>query len=444
MPSFSDLLAEEVEVKKDLIKKHFTYRESSIRSLLDQKLRHYWINFTPKASHDLNVVAVDAGVYSRVYANGVAISVARGVAIASSGHEYKMLNLDVSTTVKKRYFPSYLEFLSELTEYSVALLALQSERRVDALLIDGSLHGRLLHTPVSLSVGSNPALYIDLMSKFLELYERSLKLNTTIIGISKDSTATILKRRLIEELLTSTLRDQGEDIVASALNVLKVIKESRKLSTIKAQELISKLPSSIASFFKDLYEEYLYGETDFSFIQRNVAQGKIDAGFSTPMELGCTSLRIKRFINEAEKEGFEKVIEQTWGDFIVSLGEDGAPFIKTSAQKLRRVVELFPTVASFYVVLNRLDLPLRVEFFMPRGCFFKSDGFSFLSLETPLIDEVLNLVSASYGGPDLYNVWLIAAHKLAKMSKKAFDIYERQIFEQCEIELSKLRRSWLA
>jgi len=444
LPSFSDLLAKEVEAKKSLLEKCFTHQESSIKSLLDEKLRYYWVDFAAQPSHDLSVVAVDAGVYSRVYANGVAISIARGIAITSSGREYKVLNLDVSSTVKKRHFPSYLEFLSELTEYSAASLALQSEKDVDIVLIDGSLHGRLLHTPVSLNVGSNPALYIDLMSNFMEFYEKARKQNALVVGVSKDSTASIFKKYLLEEILASLLKDQGEDIIVSALNVLKVLKERRSLSIIKAQELASKLPSHIASLFRELYEEYVYGETDFAFIHRNVSQGNINVGFSMPMLLGCTSIRIKRFVDEAERVGYEKVIEQTWKDYVVGLDQDEISFVKSAAQKLRKVFEVFPTVASFYIVLNKLDLPLRVEFFMPHGqSFFKSDNLSFLSLETPFMDEVLSLISAGYGGPNLYNVWLTAAHKLAKMSRKAFDVYEKQIFEQCGIEVSKLRRSWL-
>ncbi|MCD6510333.1 MAG: DNA double-strand break repair nuclease NurA [Thermoprotei archaeon] len=446
---FASLFLSEVEHKKHELLKYFALKDGMYSAIeyLRRKLLRHWISIesdrirkAQERAKSINVIAVDGSLQGNFYAHGRALYVIRSVAFSTSGSE-RYLTVEFDASTRSKSVISAMRLLAERCEYEVALkmLSHMSHTTPSAILLDGSLYTRLVHLPAEIAVDRNKTAYIRTMRSFLELYTEASRLGIPILGISKDSLSEHLRLALLREAIVELLTVLAERGVIEP-KALKSAMPLRQLLRMCASYVDKHMHNSLeSSIIRELLSDLKHRRSDYAFLMTL----HLPPGHSSPLLVGCLRRRCVKRFRELEERGILEFVTRRWRS---SADERGSSqkFIAEASQVLMRLRRI-PALYILYVIAEPGAIPIRVEILPPvekSPSFFSFENVRFTSIPEDLLERVLDVVLGGYADVTIYNTWLFAAHRLAKISSKEFQAYEAYL-RNLGLNLIPRRRIWL-
>ena len=109
----------------------------------------------------------------------------------------------------------------EMFEFQAAIDALKNEVDCTAILIDGSLYGRLVHVPLESKIEEDRLILVEYFRVYRELFELCKEKDVLLIGVAKESRSTAFRDYLLslfynEELAKLNIDDDDVRKVKAA------------------------------------------------------------------------------------------------------------------------------------------------------------------------------------------------------------------------------------
>lgn len=438
MPHFLDLFVNELREKHDVLRQTFTGEEvTDFDRQLKTVFQNHWRDLPSPKKKDLRVVAVDSGRSTREYAPGAFMYICRATALTSWGKPYRKITSHAHLiTSPREQLSNMVSLRSEHVEHEVALEAIQDYSDVDVLLIDGSLYGRMLHVPISYNYQGERDLYLRFAETFNELLEECRKRKILLLGVSKDSVASHLTRRLLLELKQNILEMVAKDLSTEQMEQLTQYFDDIKKQSYSLSVLIRQLPltKSQRALLRNLLYELKRPRPDVNLIHAWTET----VGYTTPIE-PYPDVPFYRY----ESKDPAAFVRRRFINVYDHL-EDADIFEEWAIPIMRRVFQ-FPTFVTFCTKLAYNDIPLRID--LPAfnaGLPTRVTDLSESRLLDPppkRVEEVLQMLQASYGGQDLYNVYLVRVDQEARLPKSdVTSLYEPLVEKELKTPLILKRR----
>jgi hypothetical protein len=439
MPQFLDLFLAELQEKRDTFRRRLTGEESTnLDRLLKNAFQKEWQNLPSEGKPDLRVIAVDSGRSTREYASGSFMYICRAAAITSWGSIYRKVSSNAHMIASPReQLIDLASIRSEHIEHQVALEAVQEASDVDLLLMDGSLYGRITHVPIAFNYPGEQDLYLRYMQVFMQLLEECRKRKILILGISKDSAARHLTRVLLESIKNEVFTDFQSILSTADLDQIIQLFEAEKKQSFSAKSLFKalKLGREQEELIWDLLYELRRPRPDFSLIH---AWTKETAGYTTPVE-PYPDVPLFKYESKDPAAYVRRRFVSAYDDY--DREED---FERWAIPVMKAFFQL-PTFITLCTKLAYNDTPMRID--MPAFSAGLPTRISqitssrLLDPPPPRITEVLRTLRGEYGGPDLYNVYLVAADQEARLPMRDVrTLYEPLIEKELKIPLIPKRR----
>ncbi|RLF17013.1 MAG: hypothetical protein DRJ66_01885 [Thermoprotei archaeon] len=436
---FVDIFIEEInKMKNDLIE---YFNISSPRNLIESRIEYEftsrWLSLDDvkdKGSHDeldkYTFIAVDSSYQGSSYAHGRSLYVIRSIAIDSGGRTYRDLTLEYNASQRPRTLSNVVKLLAESSEYRVALRAIRSTNGIPVVLLDGSIYTRLVHLPTEHPADRHKDVYLRAMQALINLIDELRSRKGLLVGIVKDSTSEHLRLALIKSTIISLLSDDDllqKDSISAFFKTVR-----KKIARLDDNE--------IKRIIRDLLRRLRFRESDYYVIMRYAKK----PGISRPLILGCLRSRCLKKFHIIEKRGVLNFVTRTWRRHIEELGDDKEKFIKEACKTLLRL-KTIPVIFTTYVLPRFGEPPLRVDVLVPevRKSFFSFHDVNFVREIPEYVKLVLNRVIDDYVDVTMYNPLLFAAHRLAKITKREFKLYEIAL-RNMGVNLMPRRRMWVA
>jgi hypothetical protein len=157
-----------------------------------------------------------------------------------------------------------------------------------------------------------------------------------------------------------------------------------------------------------VFQELARSRPDYQVIM-NFADS---VGYTKPLLLG-PSPRLARRLAESRSDATAYVRK----NFPNALRELGKGFVDDAAQIIASVSE-FPAVASFYVLFDRRDSPIRIDVPCWDHKLIDVGWHKPVSLD---LDSVLRVLATGYCGLDCHNLWLKNVDERVRLKKKTVD-----------------------
>jgi hypothetical protein len=415
MPDFLDEFAASLAPKKDALKdKVMKGTPNPLADRFREKFPSFWVDIGDPAKlgvgiSELSVMAVDSSVYSNLLSTGGVFYVVRSLAVCRDV-EHKRLESDVFFS--KGGSVAEKEFISvkmEMLEFQVAIDALKSGLGCGTILIDGSLFGRLVHVPLESKIEEERLILLDYFKVYQELLDLCREKGVLLIGVAKESRSTSFRDYLLSLIFREALaRAEIEDGDARLLRPLFM-------------EVIDNATEGLHKFerFKQKYGEKL--ET-IGLVFNELARSRPDyqvvmnfagsVGYTKPLLLG-PSPRLARRLKESRLNPQSYVRK----NFPNTLRERGNEFVDEAAQVVAGIPE-FPAIASFYVLFDRRDSPIRID--VP----YYDQKLIDVGWHKPVdldIDSTLKVLATGYCGLDCHNLWLKNVDERVRLKKRTVD-----------------------
>jgi len=190
MPEFIEYFIEEAKKKQRDITWIFSDNpKDENERILKEKIKYYWHNL-PLDSQPIyrTEFAVDGSRATRSFSNGAEMLVVRSLMIGMD-QRYKQLFLDVYRgAANSEATERYARIISHLLETDIILNNID-ELDGSIVLIDGSIHGRYLHSlrMWPLHIIGREDVPLKLLNRHLQLLKECKKRDIMMIGISKTS-----------------------------------------------------------------------------------------------------------------------------------------------------------------------------------------------------------------------------------------------------------------
>ena len=426
MPQFLDSFNMQVLQKKSRLRDMF---EKGRVSELDNDLKELLVgNWNPLCSSALKreIIAVDGSRALRRSASGAYWYVIRSLALLRKD---RFRELEIDAFLSKSTSTDVDQFISVKTEhqeFEVARKAIiESDLSNVALLIDGSLYGRMTHLPRDMPPEGAKDFMLKYFSTYYELLELCKKRKILIIGVSKDSMSSFLRNYFLSILFTKELRilsDIDPEDRRRLLSIFDQIFIRPSFAMIPFRELKLKYGSRLARI-ESILNEAFSTRPDHQMIRNHINK----AGFSSPIELTASGRNvdlIKRI--QTSPEAF---IKQYFKGALLEHNNE-SKFIE-DAKKSLDLLSSFPTFVSFHVLLDARDTPVRVD--TPNWTFDRELCIGDLDHALPTSDdlsEIVGLLVAGYGGLKNYNIWLKRVDQEVKLSRKTLDELYSPILEK--------------
>ncbi len=198
MPEFLDEFASSVAANKEAMKDRVLKgTPNPLRDRFGEIFPSHWVGIDDPAKlgvslAELSVMAVDSSVYSNLLSTGGVFYVVRSLAVCRES-EQKRLESDVffskGGSVAEREF---ISVKMEMFEFQVAIDALKSGLGCSAILIDGSLFGRLVHVPLESKVEGERLILLDYFRVYRELLDLCKAKGVLLMGVAKESRSRLL------------------------------------------------------------------------------------------------------------------------------------------------------------------------------------------------------------------------------------------------------------
>ena len=442
MPRFLDLFVHEIRKKKEIMKEiieggRVTALDDDFRNMF----RRHWHSLPAGESEGFHLFAVDGSRGMREYANGSRFYVARAFAFSNSGEKLRLLETGMFLAKgSDEDVSSYVSQKTELVEMKLAFQSishLEGERK--AILLDGSLFGRMMHLPMDSAIEGDRGFLIEYMNVYSKLLSECRRQNVLLIGVSKDSRATFLRDVLLNFICAKELQALSSNLSADEINLLrtcvKKVEEQPDVSFRMFRNLKDK-HDDLLSRFEEILKEHIRFRPDFQIIPNFSSF----PGYCTPVELGPAGWVKKEF--ESMMNNPERFVRSRFRNAIAENIDREDEFVERATRVINEIIR-FPTVISFHLLLDARDTPLRVD--VPSWiCGSENTLGSFMNtkfVENPsAVEEIICLLKAGYAGLRDYNVWLKHVDDEVKLHEKDIDaLYERLLEKELGITLIHTR-----
>jgi hypothetical protein len=415
MPEFLDEFAASLVPKKDALKeKVLKGTPNPLADRFREKFPSFWVGISDLAKlgaslAELSVMAVDSSVYSNLLSTGGVFYVVRSLAVCRD-KEHKRLESDVffskGGSVAEREF---ISVKMEMLEFQVAIDALKGGLGCGTILIDGSLFGRLVHVPLESKVEEDRLVLLDYFRVYRELLDLCRTNNIRLIGVAKESRSTSFRDFLLSLIFREEL--EKAEIDDDATRMLKPL----------FMEVVDNATEGLHKFerFRQKYGEKL--ET-IGLVFEELARSRPDyqvvmnfagsVGYTKPLLLG-PSPRLARRLEESRSDAKAYVRK----NFPNTLREKGKGFVDEAAQVIASIPD-FPAIASFYVLFDRRDSPIRIDI----PCWERKLIDVGWHKPVPVdLQDVLKVLATGYCGLDCHNLWLKNVDERVRLKKKTVD-----------------------
>jgi len=406
---FIDLLVSEVKAARSELLKVILEPEDRARFYRELLLKR-WHPLPKAAAPECTVYAVDSSDCLIELAGGGVIHVVRAAAISNRRGEVRKLGLHAFYPPPDKELVEYRKLVREHAEHVAALEAVRDLERGDALLVDGSLFGRMLHVFRPLRIPGREDFMVDYVETFSKLASECLRKCVLLVGVAKDSRSSLLRVALLSELAMERARELGQDALAAVASLLKRLRR-------RPRDAAKLLPSWAQGELRDILLEVLDRTPDYKVI---IASG-VGSGFSPPLRLELK--RVSSGFMEAvldprrRRELAEKIAARLPSN--------------VSEREVREAlgnIASYPPVAALYVKLAEGDLPLRVDIVHPDVLKWSSEPAGFAVGEWHgLTTATLALLCELYAGPRNYNVLLTRVDRYVKMTRQSREQYKSTI-----------------
>lgn len=189
---FTSDFVSEVGRKQTQIRSLFSEPSEEERGNIGEKVKTHWHD-NPSSTRltEVSKYAVDGSRVTRQFSNGAELLVCRSLMIGGDGEvseEYKKMFVDVyqgpgNPDLTRRY----ARLISHLTEIEVILENWEEIPQDSVIYIDGSIHGRYLHSLWPFRLDGREDVPLKLLQKHIELIEKAEKKDVLLVGVSKTS-----------------------------------------------------------------------------------------------------------------------------------------------------------------------------------------------------------------------------------------------------------------
>ncbi|MDG6950033.1 MAG: DNA double-strand break repair nuclease NurA [Nitrososphaerota archaeon] len=372
------------------------------------------------APPDKEIVAVDGSRGIRPYASGAVFYVARALAI-TRGKSFRTLEVDAFMSKgKSTDIQTFITRKMEWSEFAAAIKAIQEGNISNAaVLIDGSLFGRMVHLPRDSPAEGMRGFMVEYFETFNELLSLCKEREILLLGVSKDSRSSFLRDYLLNEILEKELKSIG-------------IPEATKLEIVRLLPDVFDRPEWAFASLKRLKGEHgdalrkvelIFWEAFSARTDHQLIRSFVDSpGHTIPIEL---SLSRRSYVLMKEiQEGPEGYVSRHFKEALLEASDPEA-FTRRAKEVLTEIPG-FPAMVSFHVMLDRRDTPVRVD--TPSWTFNRDTTISDFSGGRDLLVNVnpfVSLLLSGYGGLKDYNVWLKRVDEKVKLTNEVVDkIYE--------------------
>lgn len=442
MPRFLDLFVREIRRKKEVIREiiekgHVSRLDDDFRGVL----RHHWHPLPEGELEGFCLFAVDGSRGVREYANGSRFYITRAFAFSNEGEKLRLLETGMFLAKgSDEDVSSYISQKTELVEMKLALEAISHLKGAKkAILIDGSLFGRMMHLPVDSVVEGDRDFLIEYMDVYSKLLSECRRKNVLLIGVSKDSRAMFLRNVILDFICTNELQSLSSTLSADEIRILRTciekVEEQPDVSFRMFRNLKRRY-GALLDRFEEILKEYIRFRPDFQI----VLNFSSTSGYCTPVELGPVGWIKKEF--ESMMRNPERFVRSRFRNAIAENIEREDEFVEHAVRVIDEITS-FPTVVSFHLLLDNRDTPLRVD--VPSWiCGSKNTLGGFMKTQFvenhSAVEEIICLLKAGYAGLRDYNVWLKHVDDEVKLHEKDIDaLYERLLEKELGITLIHTR-----
>jgi len=421
MAYIADVLDVYLDKNADQLIKQLTKRYSILLDEIGSIVRGLWspLDFA-ESSWPGRVAAVDGGSTGIMLDNGGLLIIISAYGI-SEGLEERLAECAIIYPPH----PSYVSLLRQKLELIVARKLTKKLKRGDLLLLDGSLYGLLSKPPITpvRAPNSYGSLLLDFYSELASLLNEASDRGVWLVSISKVSSSRFVRDYALYlihqeevEKLRSSRYLEPKDLQSVETLLYEVLR-----SPMKAYMTAKRLKAHYGALMDKIEMIAREGllQTPDLFLLKHYTDG---AGFTKPLLLGPSS-RLRDSYNNALANYREYTVRR------LLLEEERSDQARETLKKLIDVT----AVASFYLRLNPLDYPLKVDF-LGSSIGIDKKFFDIIMPEPIEEDNVKKLVSslkAMYGGKEIYNVWLYEADRRARLRKDEIrpliELLERRI-----------------
>jgi len=384
---------------------------SVLPSIGEEYSAGWWVSDLPDGV-DAEVAAVDGGGGYIQFSGGV-IYVVRAYGYISGGEPERLLELKLHYVRDSRVLDSLRTWL----ELRAARRLLYRLRRGSYLFMDGSLRSTIASALSSImllgrrGVSSLSSIYASLYSMYtiaelVELVREARDSGINIVYISKDSSYTVLKEKILLEKIASTLSSDKREFI---VNELAWYPLSRRSRLVRVRKEIS----------KDLRSIYDLG-LDRSYFDQHFIIDSIRGrrGYSKLIRVPPSKIISSYFSGSIDL--LERIAEYT----VDVLGDSKDLWeFETALKRFIDKLPLIPSTLSSYVRVSVFDWPFLVEIPWLEKKFFEP-GRNFVDNYRGF-EDVVSVIINFYVDSAFYNVPLVVAHNNATIDSKQLDLYMR-------------------
>ena len=374
---------------------------------------YWWVPGLPGACGDCVVAAVDGGGGVQPLAMGWTLYIARAYGYVEGGEPERGLELRVYPVRDLRV----LDALRAWLEHRIAVRLVHRLPSGSVLLMDGSLWAAVTAALRSVArlaanrVEGLGAVYAALLSVYLLMEVATLARTAAERGVrlayvSKDHGFRALKEKLLLEAAAGEASGGLAELVGRALSYYPL---ALREQLVAARRLVP-------AHARPLYDAGLDPSyRDSAFLTDAVGAG---AGYSWQLRLPPPQPVVRML----ERGGLGRLLEAAAERAYSLLGDEPeAGEFRDLATRAPSLLDQLPGVSMFYVRLSPGDSPLLVEVPGQPGGYY-STGRPLLEPD-PAVEEVVSVLVKGYGGPDYYNIPLIAAHLNATLTYRQMEEY---------------------
>jgi len=421
MSYIADVLEDYIGEHADYLIKELSRENDELLNEIGGIARKLWVPLNSmESAWPGKIGAVDGGSMSLRLDNGGALIITSAYGFCEDFEE----RLAECAIV---YPPStyYVSILRQKLELRVARKLITKLGQRGLLLLDGSLYGLLSKPPITpIHAPSNyGSLLLDFYSEITNLLKEASDNRVWLASISKVSSSRFMRDYaiyLIHQKETERLKN-SYNLEPKDLQSVETLLYELFRSPMKAFVTVKRLKAKYGIIMKkiELIAREVLIKTPDLFLLKHYTEG---VGYTKPLLLGPSS-RLRDSYNNAISDPQGYTVRR------LLLAEE-------YSNKVREILQGMMTadaIASFYVRLNHLDHPLKVD--MPVSNLGLHRNFFDVSmpefLENIDIDELILSLKAMYGNKEVYNVWLYEADRRARLQKEdlktLIEILERKL-----------------
>ncbi|MFW9888377.1 MAG: DNA double-strand break repair nuclease NurA [Candidatus Thorarchaeota archaeon] len=378
------------------------------------------LNWHPLPIEEANppdhVMGTDGSRAARGLSNGAVWWLARSIALSRNKKRRVFESGFLPRGVTEQESQWYLTLRMEDAENQVALKGAK-ELTPEAILIDGSLFGRLQHIPVELKIPGAMDYLLIYYKNLLDLLDYCSSRKITLVGVSKDSKVDYFTKFLFMKKVKQIAQDsEGKTSTRMLLNVLNAIMQPNNPEGA-TESLVEELRSKKDRVWNNMAEILQLASLQISdhHLMQSMVHGK---GYTTPLLLS---------VSEHLKPTFENAFRNPDNfasmRFKKSLAASKNPGeYKENATRILTRLRNLPSVVSFHVRLHHHDTPLRVDI-LGWSVGERSSVWDIMRpKEFPCdLTKIMTVLVGGYGGLQNYNIWLKRADELARLPRETVD-----------------------